>query len=277
MLRKCAIRVWITFAAASLAVLAASALGSVALYAQDGAGAPHPKMMAKDADPDWDVVTVKPSAPTSDKGDYMDVHGRHWTFQRETLDLMLGVAFNLQKKQIVGEPDWAKTDQWDVDGLSDTDGEPDLKQLQIMMRKVLIERFGLKQHNEQREMPVFAITVAKGGPKLTENTSDPDGTMDQNGSGGNGWHLSQFSNAAMSDLALILNFFVDRPVVDQTGLKGRYDFKLKWLTDDSHATDPNAPPGLFTAIQEQLGLKLEPIKAQATVLVIDKVDRPSAN
>ncbi|MDP9049753.1 MAG: TIGR03435 family protein, partial [Acidobacteriota bacterium] len=239
-------------------------------------GSPQPQMMAKDADPDWDVVTVKPSAP-SDKGDYMDIHGRHWTFERETVEEMLGIGYGVQKRQLVGEPDWARTDRWDVDGLSDTDGEPDLKQLQSMMRKVLGERFGLKLHNEQRQMPVFALTVAKGGPKLTENTTDPNGTMDQNGGSGNGWKSSRFSNATMRDLALILDFHVDRPVVDQTGLKARYDFRLKWLTDDSHATDPDAPPGIFTAIQEQLGLKLEPVKAATDVLVVDHVDRPSAN
>jgi uncharacterized protein (TIGR03435 family) len=233
-------------------------------------------MMAKDADPDWDVVTVRPSAP-SDKGDYIDMHGRHWTFERETVEAMLVIGYDVQKKQLAEEPDWAKTDQWDVNGLSDTDGEPDLKQLQSMMRKVLAERFGLKLHHEQRQMPIFALTVAKGGPKLTENTTDPNGHMDSNGGSGNGWRSSRFSNASMSDLALILNFHVDRPVVDQTGLKGRYDFQLKWLTDDNHAADPGAPPVLFTAIQEQLGLKLEPVKAPADVLVIDKVERPGAN
>lgn len=246
--------------------------------AQDSAdqGTAKPQKMAKDADPDWDVVTVRPSALGNNKGDYIDIHGRHWTFERETVELMLGIGYNIQKKQLAGEPDWAKTDQWDVDGLSDTDGEPDLKQLQSMMRKVLAERFGLKVHHEQRQMPVFALMVAKGGPKLTEST-DPNGVMDENGGGGNGWQSSQFTNASMSDLALILNFHADRPVVDQTGLKGRYDFKLKWLTDDNHASDPGAPPMLFTAIQEQLRLKLEPVKAPADVLVIDSLQRPGAN
>ncbi len=70
---------------------------------------------------------------------------------------------------------------------------------------------------------------------------------------------------------------VDRPVVDQTGLKGRYDFKLQWTTDEARDPPPDAPPGLFTAIQEQIGLKLEPVKAPADVLVIDKVERPGGN
>jgi uncharacterized protein (TIGR03435 family) len=81
----------------------------------------------------------------------------------------------------------------------------------------------------------------------------------------------------MPDLAEILQFRCNRPVVDQTGLKGRYDFKLQWSTDETRATDADAPPGLFTAIQEQIGLRLEPVKAQADVLVVDKVERPGAN
>jgi len=82
----------------------------------------------------------------------------------------------------------------------------------------------------------------------------------------------------MGEFALVMSYTADRPVVDQTGLSGRYDFQLKWTFDDSKApTDGTAAPGLFTAIQEQLGLKLEPAKAQADVLVIDKVERPGAN
>jgi uncharacterized protein (TIGR03435 family) len=83
----------------------------------------------------------------------------------------------------------------------------------------------------------------------------------------------------MHDLALILmmDAYVDRPVIDQTVIKGRYDFKLKWTRDETQTTASDAPPGLFTAIQEQLGLKLEPVRAQADVLVIDTIERPGAN
>jgi uncharacterized protein (TIGR03435 family) len=82
----------------------------------------------------------------------------------------------------------------------------------------------------------------------------------------------------MADFAFIMQFFLDRPMVDQTGLTGRYDFSLRWTFDETQASsDPNAAPGIFTAIQEQLGLKLDAVKAKADVLVIDHVERPSAN
>jgi uncharacterized protein (TIGR03435 family) len=233
-------------------------------------------MMARDADPDWEVATVKPSAP-SDRGDRIHMHGRHLTLERETVEWLLLIGYNVQKNQIVGAPDWAKTEQWDVDGLANVDGEPNLKQLQGMLRKILEERFGLKLHHEQREMPVFALTAAKGGPKLTINTSDPNGLMDQQNREANGQRTEQLKNTSMAELALILQFHVGRPIVDQTGLAGRYDFQLKWTTDETRATAADAPPGLFTAMQEQLGLKLEPVKAMAEVLVVDGAERPSAN
>ena len=89
------------------------------------------------------------------------------------------------------------------------------------------------------------------------------------------------TNASMNELRLLLTFFLDRPVVDQTGLAGRYDFQLKWTFDERDGsrapTDGTAAPGIFTAIQEQLGLKLEPVKTMTDVMVIDKIERPSAN
>jgi uncharacterized protein (TIGR03435 family) len=87
----------------------------------------------------------------------------------------------------------------------------------------------------------------------------------------------RFTNSSIADLALNMQLMVDRPIVDRTGLAWRYDFVLRYTVDEMRATDPNAPPGLFTAIQEQLGLKLEAEKAPAQVLVIDKVEQPSAN
>jgi uncharacterized protein (TIGR03435 family) len=101
--------------------------------------------------------------------------------------------------------------------------------------------------------------------------------MDQQNSAANGRDVESLKNASMPDLAEILQFRVDRPVLDQTGLKGRYDFQLQWSTDEAQTTQPDAPPGLFTAIQEQIGLRLEPVKAPADVLVIDHIEKPSPN
>jgi uncharacterized protein (TIGR03435 family) len=113
---------------------------------------------------------------------------------------------------------------------------------------------------------------------MTPSAGDPNGLPDENDNDNGGVRTMRAANMSMSEFALIMKFFMDRPIVDQTGLAGRYDFLLKWLFDESKAPpDGSAPPGLFTAIQEQVGLKLEPVKAQTDVLVLDAVERPSAN
>ena len=232
--------------------------------------------MPKDADPDWEVVTVKPGDLYA-KGDHIDVNGRHVTLENETVEILLLIGYNVQKNQLVGAPDWVKTERWNVDGLAERRWRAKCDAVagddtQGAGRTI---RAGAAP-GATRDARVCA-SVAKGGPKLTANTSDPNGLPNQRGKRGEGWQMYTYTNASMPELALMLLSSVDRPIVDQTGLKGRYDFQLKWLTDDIHAADPDAPPGIFTAIQEQIGLKLEPVKAPADVLVIDKVERPGAN
>lgn len=249
-----------------------------AARAQEGQQQPaKPQMMAKDADPDWEVATVRPSDP-NDKGyQHIRSSGRHLLLLDTTVEEFLLLGYSVQKSQLAGLPDWAKTERWDVDGAPDAEGQPNWVQMQALMRKILAERFGLKLHREQRQLAVYALTLAKGGPKMTPNTSDPNGLLEQRNSAVNGRDTEDLKNASMQDLTEILQFRVGRPVLDRTGLKGRYDFKLQWTTDEMQATAADAPPGIFTAIQEQIGLKLEPVKAMADVLVVDAVERPGAN
>jgi len=246
-------------------------------HGQDATKPEPPKMMAKDADPDWELATVKSSDPNDTAGQHINLRGRNVVLLDTTLEQFLLLGYGVQSSQLAGEPNWVKTERWDVDGTPDAAGVPNLRQIQGLIRKILAERFGLQLHHEQREMPVFALMVAKSGPKLTANTSDPNGLLDQQNGTNNGRHIEALKNTSMADLALILQFHVDRPVVDQTGLKGRYDFKLQWTVDEAQTSAPDAPPGLFTAIQDQIGLKLERLKAPADMLVIDKVERPGAN
>jgi uncharacterized protein (TIGR03435 family) len=150
----------------------------------------------------------------------------------------------------------------------------------IMVQKLLVDRCQLKFHHEQRELSVYAITVASGGPKMTKSTAAP---TENQAFFFRGLGDLTVRNMNMADFASWMQSGVmDKPVVDQTGLKDRYDFELKWTPDDSQfaqfrgavnvtppaTTDPNAPPSLYTASQEQLGLKFD---------VIDHVEKPSAN
>lgn len=234
-------------------------------------------MMAKDADPDREVATVKPSDAEGNNSGF-NSQGRSMTIQHRTVKDMLIIGYGMHEKQLVGMPGWAESDRWDVEGVADLEGNPNLTQLQSLVRKILVERFGLRTHTEKREMGVYAITVARGGPKLEKSKSNPNGSMSENDNDNGGQRTMSVKNAAVGDFALVMKYAADRPVVDQTGLTGRYDFQLKWTIDDSKApTDGTAASGLFTAVQEQIGLKLELTKASAEVLVVDEVERPAAN
>jgi uncharacterized protein (TIGR03435 family) len=163
---------------------------------------------------------------------------------------------------------------------------PNPDQLKAMVQKLLSERFELVFHRDKKELPVYAITVTKTGHKLTK-ADNPLGLPGFSGGGPRGMLVR---NATIEELAGVLQSNVlERPVVDQTGLGSvRWDFTLKWTPDASQialagapqnppAPDADAPPDIFAAFQQQLGLKLDSAKAPVDVLVIDKVERPSAN
>jgi uncharacterized protein (TIGR03435 family) len=262
-------------AVATLVALCAAARCTA--QAQD-TGKPQPvKAMAKEADPDWEVATVKASDPNDTRGHDFFLNGRRLGMRDITVRQLLLLGYGVQKSQLAGLPNWAISTRWDVDGTPDVEGQPSLRQLQGMVRKLLAERFGLQLHHEQRERAVFALTVAQGSSKLSADTSDPNGWLQQRTREDDGRHVEELKNVSMAELAIILQYYADLPIVDQTGLKGRYDFNLQWTLDDAQTAAPDAPSGLFTAIQDQIGLKLERVKEPADVLVIDKVARPGAN
>jgi len=237
------------------------------------------KMMAKDADPDWEVVTIhQRSFDDPRTGEGFRMKGREFIFENKTAEMMLLLAYGVHKNQVLGAPHWLATERWDVQGVLDVPGTPNLKQMQNLTRQLLEERFGLRVHWENKELAVYSMTVAKGGAKLAKSAGDPNGLPDgsENENGGQVW--MRMTNESISDLAMELTYYLDRPVVDQTGMSGRYDFQLKWTNDDSRVpTDGTAAPLVFTAIQEQLGLKLEPVREPTRVLVVDALERPTAN
>jgi len=244
--------------------------------------------MADNADPSFEVATIKPSVPGR-RGKGFGFNGREWISRNTNLDDLIAFAYGLHTKQLEGAPDWAGADLYDIDGLPDAPGRPSQKQQAVMVQKMLASRFGLKFHTETKELSVYVITVAKSGPKLTAATEPANAPMAFFFRG-----LGDLTvrNQTMKQFAEWMQSGVmDRPVVDQTGLTGRYDFQLKWTPDDTQFlqfrgtgvvvppenNDPNAPPNLYTAIQQQLGLKIDATKAPDEVLVIDHVDHPSPN
>jgi uncharacterized protein (TIGR03435 family) len=234
------------------------------------------KPMAADAHPSFAVATIKPHDPASSHQGF-DAKGDRVTARDQSVASMMMFAYGIHPSQIVGVPDWVLNDRWDVEGTSDTPGEPNLRQQQEMLQRLLADRFGLHFNREKRELTVYAIQLAKGGPKL-KPAANPDAEADQDGSGHGTEFSLRFTSVSLPEFAMGMQFFVhDRPVVDQTSLTGRYDLTLRYTYDEARSTDPNAPPGLFTAVQEQLGLKFEPTKAPIDVFVIDHVKQPSAN
>jgi uncharacterized protein (TIGR03435 family) len=246
----------------------------------------RPKPMAADANPVFEVATIKPSKPDR-QGKGFRIQGRRFTTVNTSVSDLITFAYDMQARQITGGPAWLETDKYDLTAEPDGEGQPDLKQWKIMFQKLLADRFQLTFHRDKKELAVYALTVGKTGPKLTKSGGDPNGIP---GLGFTGLGTFFARNANMTDFAGVMQTTaLDRPVVDQTGLTGRYDFALKWTPDEfqfpgmSRAGAPppaengEVPPDLYTAIQQQLGLKLESTKAPADVLVIDRVAKPSEN
>jgi uncharacterized protein (TIGR03435 family) len=231
--------------------------------------------MAADAHPSFAVATVKLHDPDS-RHDGFDINGDRVVIWNQTLSKMMTFAYAVNKHQIVNAPDWVVNQAFDIEGKPDTPGEPNQDQVRLMLEKLLADRFGLKFHRESRELPVFALQIVKGGPKLAP-AGDPTAKPNEHSDGRGAWSEHTYSSTSMADFILIEQFWLQRPVIDQTGLSGRYDFKLRYTYNEMQNTDPDAPPEIFTAIQEQLGLKLQPEKTATDVLAIDRVERPSEN
>ena len=242
--------------------------------------------MAADADPSFEVATIKPTKP-DEQNKLFGVRGSRFTTINTSLTDLITFAYGVQQKQVAGQPAWMDTDKWDIEAQPDVPGAPNKDQVATMVKKLLADRFQLKFHKDSKEMSAYVLTVDKDGPKMTNN--DSKGSLP-------GLFFTSLSpvrltvqNATMTDFTgLMQSAVLDRPVVDQTGLAGKWNFLLKWTADESQfggmgvkipppTEAADAPPPLFTAIQEQLGLKLEAGKAQVPVLVIDKVEKPSAN
>ncbi len=230
--------------------------------------------MARDAHPDFLVATIKPSDPKATDGWGFPGEGHQVSCVNTTVATILQVAYGVHAKQILGGPEWVGKDRYDVSGIPDVAGVPDLRQTQEMFQKLLAERFHLSFHRETRVMPIYALTVAKGGPLL--KIADPREELNTGNSGSGGERTLKFTNMSMPDFALNMNFYEDRPVIDETSLAGRYDFTLRWA-DEVSREGVGAPPSIFTAIREQLGLRMDAVKGPAEVLVVDRVERPSEN
>jgi uncharacterized protein (TIGR03435 family) len=233
--------------------------------------------------PSLDVATIKPSSP-DERGRAIGWEGRHFTAHYTTISQVAQFAFGLQERQIVREPGWFDTETFDIDVQADR-GELSVAEWKIVLQQFLADRFRMSYHKEQKVMPAYILAVAKGGPKLQPPKDDPALPPSVRIQRGPHQFMRVMGNrGTMTALAAELQRVeMDRPVLDQTGLRGEFNFTLTatsakpFFAGETPDPSENAPPGLFTAIQEQLGLKLEPARASVECLVLDRVERPSAN
>lgn len=259
--------------------------------------APPPKLMAADADPDFEVATIKPNNSNATSMQALFIRGRNFITRASSLGDLIDFAYQVQAKQIVNAPDWLDRDRYDIDAVPEQEGVPNPEQIRIMIRKLLADRFRLTFHHDRRDMSAYVLTVGKEGNKLkpTQLKGPLPGIGMRPGTGG---LTLMIRNAKISDFTGFMQSLVlDRPVVDKTGLPGRYDFECTFSPDDSQfgghppqfprpndnagstSTDTAAPtaPSLYDAIQQELGLKLSAEKTAVDVIAIDHVEKPTAN
>jgi uncharacterized protein (TIGR03435 family) len=251
-----------------------------------------------------------------------------------TVRMLIRTAYEVQNSQIVGAPNWITHARFDIEAKSDNAVDDELRKLspaqgrlvkQRMLQALLADRFNLTLRRETRSLPIYALVVAKHGPKIQESRDSASGPSGFPRGANAGIRLSpaggeqqiSFHDAPLSFLGQILSEQVGRTVLDETGLKGNYSFTLKWVPEVGHglmfggpgpgggpeagggqavgggAAQPSpagmpsasgssnasdsSGPSIFTAIQQQLGLRLKPEKGRVEVLVVEHVDQPSPN
>jgi uncharacterized protein (TIGR03435 family) len=269
----------VLLAVAAVMVIVGPVTFGAARAAQQPSGQESPtKMTGTDTSlPVYDVSVIRRAASENEDSRF-NIRLNTLDVQNIALNDLLQNAFDVPKDMIVGLPEWAKHSRLDINAKTLDPDIARLRQLTIaqrraMMRRLLEDRMGLKWHYETRVLPSYDLLVGNGGSKLKP-------TVAKGHNGGYSVNDTRFrlTNIPVSDLAVVLSDKVGRPVVDKTGLAGRYDISLAWSPDLAvQSTAPDAPPPLFTAVQEQLGLKLKGGKDAVQVFVIDRLTPPVAN
>jgi uncharacterized protein (TIGR03435 family) len=262
---------------------------------------PPMKLMPADADPSFDVATIKPNNSGATSMQQLTVNGRNFATRASSLLDLISFSYEVQAKQIVGGPDWLDKDRFDIAAVPDVDGAPNPEQVRSMIRKLLKDRFQLAFHKEKRDLSAYVLAVAKGGQKLTptEMKGPLPGLGFRPAAGG---LILNMRNGTLNDFTGFLQVIVlDRPVVNRTELTEKFDLAVKFMPDETqfHGHPPKLPtanassstastttaapdttetyPDLFQALPQQLGLKLDAERTAVDVIAIDHVEKPSAN
>ncbi len=222
------------------------------------------------ARPTFEAASIKPN---NLGGGHMHMHNSpgRLTAQMTTKDL-IEQAYGLKQFQVSGGPAWLGNDNYDFSATTPTPVDLPNKVLQPYLQSLLADRFHLRFHRETKEFPVYLLMLAKNGPKLISHSGE--GGEGTNSHGDRVKENMTGTNLSMAGLAAFLASRLDRPVIDHTGLTGKYDVALEWSPDQ---TGDLPGPSVFTALQEQLGLRLESAKGPVEILIVDSVEKPSEN
>jgi len=271
---------------AALAVIAATAL------TQSSGQSPASK-------PTFEVASIKPADPNDRNTRVGFEPGGRFVANGINLSLLIQQAYGVRDFQISGGPSWIRSERFNISAKPDAETAAAIQRgngnpfdrnsaMSAMLEALLVDRFHLKITRETKELPIYTLVVAKGGPKMKEATQEAaEGGRPQNSMGRG---RLNFQRGPMSILAMQLSNQLGRTVVDKSGLTGNYDYTLEWTPDPGQQqlgprevggpereapADPNGP-SIFTALQE-LGLKLESTKGPVEILVIDHVAKPTEN
>jgi uncharacterized protein (TIGR03435 family) len=233
----------------------------------------------------FEVATVRPVGADQPAGRMFKMEGEHrWVATNFTLKNLLALAYDLNPRTISGGPGWMESEHFNIEAIAPGDVRPTRLEQMRMLRALLVERFGLKFHRQEKEFSIYELTVAKGGPKL-KPAANPDDPPEIIGVVYPGKIEVPAKSVTMDDfVAMLQRATLDRPTVNKTGLTGKYDFNLVWAQDETQygGEVPKAPedassPPLFAAVQEQLGLKLEATRGMVSAMVVDAVVKPEAS
>jgi uncharacterized protein (TIGR03435 family) len=245
------------------------------------------------ATPSFEVASVKHAPPPTGMGIRMQMGGDpgRVNYANVTLKIVMARAYGVKENQITG-PDWLNSERYDIVATVAPDTPRD--QIPAMLRKLLADRFKLTAHKEKKVLPVYALVVGKNGPKLHEAEAQAGMRMSMSPKG-----RRMTGAVSIENLADTLSRFMDRPVLDMTGIKGTFDVDLEWTADGGQPGLMLGPPGggpaeggggerrppenpdapsIFTAVQETLGLRLEGRKNQVDILIVDRAEKdPTEN
>ena len=226
---------------------------------------------AQSSSPAFEVASIKRNTTGSLNANAARVAGDRYRAENVSLISLLRVAYAVQEFQIAGHPAWANVDRFDIDAKMEAGANP--RDWPLMVQRLLADRFKLALHRESREGPIYTLVVGSNGPRLTaaepSKRSTPGGDFSASPTQIIGTGVS------MAEFAMRLSRSIGVTVVDGTGLPGAFDLKVTWPADDQFVgRGASANPTIFTAIQEQLGLRLQPGRGPVEMLIVDRAEKP---